>query len=525
MRWPEPSRQPHTSASSCSREKTTPGRAASSASRSNSVGVRCTTSPPTRTRRAAGSISSSPTRDRVAGRRRPPLDPPQQRPHARDQLARRERLGHVVVGADGEPDEQVGLLGARGQHQHRHRPVALHAPADLEPVEPGQHQVEHDEVGPHALAQRDARRPVVRRPRRRSPRPAAARRPRRRSPPRPRSRRSAARSRRRVCHRAYGSARRILWRSCAEPRAMQLTPDPPRHAAASSSPGCALLVDPQLDPAGRARRRAEHAQPAPQPARASCPSPPRRSSPASTPCSSPTCTATTSTTPRASCCRTDVPLLLPAAGRRAPARRRLHRRAPGRRRRDARRPADRPHRAAATAPARSARQMAPVSGFVLRGARRADALHRRRHDPVRRGPRGGRRARARRRSSSTPSAARFNEGDPIVMDNDDVVALAARRRTRAIVAVHFETVSHCTETRADLHERLRAEGLTDRVAVPEDGARCRSRTRRGARARRGWSSAGSRGRARPTSARGRGSRAARGRRSRAPSGRRPATGR
>ena len=46
-----------------------------------------------------------------------------------------------------------------------HRPVALDAAADLEPVEPGQHQVEHDEVGAHALAQRDAGGPVVRRPR------------------------------------------------------------------------------------------------------------------------------------------------------------------------------------------------------------------------------------------------------------------------------------------------------------------------------------------------------------------------
>jgi L-ascorbate metabolism protein UlaG (beta-lactamase superfamily) len=67
------------------------------------------------------------------------------------------------------------------------------------------------------------------------------------------------------------------------------------------------------------------------------------------------------------------------------------------------------------------------------------------------------------------SAARFNTGDPIVMDNDDVVALARETDAR-IVAVHFETVSHSTQTRADLRERLRAEGLEDRVAVPEDGS-------------------------------------------------------
>jgi L-ascorbate metabolism protein UlaG (beta-lactamase superfamily) len=65
--------------------------------------------------------------------------------------------------------------------------------------------------------------------------------------------------------------------------------------------------------------------------------------------------------------------------------------------------------------------------------------------------------------------ARFDTGDPIVMDNDDVIALARAVPEAQIVAVHFETVSHGTETRADLRERLRAEGLTDRVSVPEDG--------------------------------------------------------
>jgi L-ascorbate metabolism protein UlaG (beta-lactamase superfamily) len=67
------------------------------------------------------------------------------------------------------------------------------------------------------------------------------------------------------------------------------------------------------------------------------------------------------------------------------------------------------------------------------------------------------------------SAARFDTGDPIVMDNDDVVALANETAAH-IVAVHFETVSHSTETRADLRARLHHEGLTGRVSVPEDGS-------------------------------------------------------
>jgi hypothetical protein len=66
-------------------------------------------------------------------------------------------------------------------------------------------------------------------------------------------------------------------------------------------------------------------------------------------------------------------------------------------------------------------------------------------------------------------AARFTQGDPIVMDNDDVTQLAGETDA-LVVAVHFESVSHCTETRADLHERLRQDGLTHRVTVPEDGS-------------------------------------------------------
>lgn len=67
------------------------------------------------------------------------------------------------------------------------------------------------------------------------------------------------------------------------------------------------------------------------------------------------------------------------------------------------------------------------------------------------------------------SAARFNEGGPIVMDNDDVVALAREVPDAQLVAVHFECVSHSTETRSDLRERLKQEGLTN-VSVPEDGS-------------------------------------------------------
>ena len=63
------------------------------------------------------------------------------------------------------------------------------------------------------------------------------------------------------------------------------------------------------------------------------------------------------------------------------------------------------------------------------------------------------------------SAARFNEGGPIVMNNDDVAPLSKEAPDATIVAVHFDTVSHSTETRAD----LRARTLPN-VVVPDDGA-------------------------------------------------------
>jgi hypothetical protein len=57
------------------------------------------------------------------------------------------RLENGFVGADREPHEQVGLVVAGGEHEDRHRPLGLDAPAHLEAVEAGQHHVEHDRVG------------------------------------------------------------------------------------------------------------------------------------------------------------------------------------------------------------------------------------------------------------------------------------------------------------------------------------------------------------------------------------------
>jgi L-ascorbate metabolism protein UlaG (beta-lactamase superfamily) len=68
------------------------------------------------------------------------------------------------------------------------------------------------------------------------------------------------------------------------------------------------------------------------------------------------------------------------------------------------------------------------------------------------------------------SGAHFTGGEPLVMTSDDVVAVARHAPWARVVAVHLEAINHCPQTRADLHQRLHEEGLTDQVTVPEDGA-------------------------------------------------------
>jgi L-ascorbate metabolism protein UlaG (beta-lactamase superfamily) len=118
---------------------------------------------------------------------------------------------------------------------------------------------------------------------------------------------------------------------------------------------------------------------------------------------------------------------------------------------------------------RIAEAMAPVSGFVLAAPGEpvlyvagdtiwcdevAAALDRHRPDVV----------------VVNAGAARFLEGDPIVMTADGVVTVARHAPDARVVAVHLEAINHCPQTRADLHQRLHEERLTDRVTVPEDGA-------------------------------------------------------
>src|SRR5262249_8810360 len=65
--------------------------------------------------------------------------------HPGHQLARAERLGHVVVGPELEAEDAVDLGGARREDDDRQRARRLRdsePAADLEPVDPGQHEVE-----------------------------------------------------------------------------------------------------------------------------------------------------------------------------------------------------------------------------------------------------------------------------------------------------------------------------------------------------------------------------------------------
>lgn len=65
-------------------------------------------------------------------------------------------------------------------------------------------------------------------------------------------------------------------------------------------------------------------------------------------------------------------------------------------------------------------------------------------------------------------AANFGLARDILFSVDELVALT-RRSSGAVVFNHLEAVDHCPTTRADLRQRLTAEGLAARTHVPEDG--------------------------------------------------------
>src|SRR3989475_2176870 len=80
--------------------------------------------------------------------------PPQHGPHPRRDLAGREGLEHVVVGADLQSHHLVRLLVAAGEDDYRHVAGLAQRAEELEPVSVGEDQVEDDQVGGDGLAAR-----------------------------------------------------------------------------------------------------------------------------------------------------------------------------------------------------------------------------------------------------------------------------------------------------------------------------------------------------------------------------------
>ena len=77
----------------------------------------------------------------------PAFDAAQDRLDAAHELARGERLGDVVVGAELEAEDAVDLVAARGQHDDGDVGGGAQVRAMSSPDLPGKHDVEDDEVG------------------------------------------------------------------------------------------------------------------------------------------------------------------------------------------------------------------------------------------------------------------------------------------------------------------------------------------------------------------------------------------
>jgi hypothetical protein len=85
----------------------------------------------------------------------------QHRADACQQLLELERLGDVVVGAEREAADLVGLLPHRGQKDDRRAGALPPAGADVEPALAGKRHVEQDEIG-REVSYRVCRGPAVR---------------------------------------------------------------------------------------------------------------------------------------------------------------------------------------------------------------------------------------------------------------------------------------------------------------------------------------------------------------------------
>jgi len=115
-----------------------------------------------------------------------------------------------------------------------------------------------------------------------------------------------------------------------------------------------------------------------------------------------------------------------------------------------------------------ARQLAPVSGFVLKAPAEPtlyiagdtiwcseveSAL--KNHGPT--------------VTVVNAGGARFLQGDPITMAPEDVIQVCRSAPQTQVVAVHMEAINHCLVTREDLRFQIEAERLSEQVTIPGDG--------------------------------------------------------
>ena len=115
-----------------------------------------------------------------------------------------------------------------------------------------------------------------------------------------------------------------------------------------------------------------------------------------------------------------------------------------------------------------ARQMAPVSGYVLRADNEPslyiagdtiycpDVEHAlAQHTP--------------QIVVVNAGAAQFIMGDPITMNAKDVARVCRDVPNSKVIAVHMEAINHCLMKRAELEAALQRDGLQGRVLMPKDG--------------------------------------------------------
>ncbi len=66
-------------------------------------------------------------------------------------------------------------------------------------------------------------------------------------------------------------------------------------------------------------------------------------------------------------------------------------------------------------------------------------------------------------------AARFSSGDPITMDTENIYKVCKQVPTARVIIAHLEAWNHCSLSRQDLKNFIKAESLLEQVLIPDDG--------------------------------------------------------